>query len=194
MLFRSYDYVSSAGDQGSLTSLDITSFCGGSISNCTLTPSIAAGSFTHGFYKADGDLTLNNISAFTSNVGNYVVLVNGNLLINKNITVNAGSTATFVVRGNTTIDKSVTILQGFFSTDQNFTVNGAGTCPGAADLPLNISGAVVVRAGLSGVFTNQRDLCDNTNPSVKFLERPDMILNAPRLLKQADKIWRELAP
>ncbi len=84
-------------------------------------------------------------------------------------------------------------LQGFFSSDGNFKIPGNG----GTDLHLGIEGAIVVNAGKrGGTLQMHRTLGAGNNlyPAVTFRERPDMILNAPDLLKSPNYLYTEVAP
>ena len=130
-------------------------------------------------------------------------MVDGDLYIENNIHVLPGYTALFSVSGDIHVAASVgyenettypdssgtvnTNLEGWYSTDKSFIVeglsgeSGANKCP-TTDKRLNVAGAIVVNAALGGgSFDNtQRDLCDKdlTCPVFYIQERPDFTLNA----------------
>ncbi|QQG40700.1 MAG: hypothetical protein HYV37_04060 [Candidatus Levyibacteriota bacterium] len=157
---------------------------------------------TNGLYKSEGDLTLSGTGYTFPNGKNYVILVNGNLNISENIIVPVGSTVTFSVSGKITVDKAVTKLEGFYSSDSDIVLEGndiAGcqASPPTPDTQLSIAGALVTNAKLQGgQIINHRNLCSNnkTTPSFKVFERLDFILNAPDFLKSPNYIWQEVAP
>ena len=177
----------------------MASVCGGGgTSNCSLNSSLPSG-----IYKSNGNLSLTSVN-FNANK-NYVFIINGSLTINGNVTANNG-TAFFTTSGNIFIDKSVGSapgpkpasgqVQGLFSSDQNFIVNGNNDCANP-DKMLNLDGAIVINAsGRGGTFTNQRNLCANnsTVPAFTITPRLDMILNAPSFLKTQNTISNEVAP
>lgn len=159
-----------------------------------INPATAAinNSLSHGIYKIDGNLNIN--APVTFGTGNFIILINGNLNINANITVLPGSTVIFSAFG-ITVGSNVTEIEGLYSADGNFTVNGAGGCPGTPDSQLNVAGSVIANAGRhGGTFVNNRNLCGNnsTLPSVTFTERPDFMLNYPSMVKQIPRSWQEL--
>ena len=158
---------------------------------------------------------------------NFVLLVDGNLRVgpatgSSTNTINVGYTnasLTVIVKGNIIVEDTVgqprpytcpsdnngvqqgdTHIDGFFSTDQNFEVESSdadGECPAPAEKILNMSGSIVVNAGLNGGrFVNNRDLCgDNpVYPSFTIRARPDLILNTPDIIKIQNLEYRELAP
>ncbi|MDO8621114.1 MAG: hypothetical protein Q7R31_02430, partial [Candidatus Levybacteria bacterium] len=191
----SYAYQISTAQQNGLTPTDIDASCSFGIGNCILSLSLP-----HGLYIANGNLTLSKSgnSGYVFGVNqNYVILVNGDLTINRDITVPNGSTVTFAVSGNIYIDKSVTDIAGYYSADQGFIVLGTNNCSVASDVQLKVEGSVVVNAGQNGgTFQNQRDLCANDafTPAVQFIERPDFIINSPQLIRFTRPIQKEVAP
>lgn len=182
----SYGFLLATAQSSGIPLTDIQTPCGGSLLSCTL----PAG-FLHGIYIANGDLNLNSYN-FTG--GNFIILVNGNLTINGGITVALGSTVVFSARGNVVINRTVLEIEGLYSGDRDFIVEG--TLPGT-DSQLNIRGTAVANAALNGgSFQNQRNLgfANSTTPSVRFVERPDFIVNYPDFVKQSTRVWQEIAP
>ena len=204
LLKTSYGYMQTILSQSNITPTNITTSCP-QLNNCTLPANLA-----HGVYIANGNLTLNTFTVPAA--GNYVILVNGNLTINGNITTPNGSTITLIASGDIHVASGVGTttpacpapairsgnIQGYFSTDKSFIVDGASDCPNnVSDRQLSIEGSVVVNAAQNGgTFDNERDLCTNNinYPSVSLKERPDFILNAPDLLRGANFIFQEVAP
>lgn len=206
-LATSYSYVKNLAISNGTPPTALTSaHCGASgIGNCNLSPTLASG-----IYEASGNLTLSSNYAFPAN-RDYVILVSGNLRLNGTIDVpgtpdNPGdSTVLFSVQGNiyvgsnvgtSTITSLTPHLEGWFSTDHSFYIEGNNTCP-TSDNRLNMEGALVVNASLlGGSFYNLRDLCSgNSNCPVFYIkERPDFSLNAPRFIKNAPRIYKEVAP
>ena len=103
----------------------------------------------------------------------YVIMVDGDLDINANITVANGGFLAFVVNGNVSVDPAVTDVQGLYVIDGVF---ASGTT-GAEDVALTTEGSIVAWGGVS----LSRDLgSDNTlYPGEKFVYRPDLIVNMP---------------
>lgn len=199
----SYDYYNSLLQQNGITPSDLAKTC--NLDNCTL-PGGRVG-LANGIYKAGGDVSLN---AYTFPSGkNYVILIDGNLTLKGNIIVPIGSTVTFSVSGSISVDRNLgevraastdPNLEGFYSADQSFIIQGHNNCGLGADRRLNIAGAVFVnvkqnRGRFAGSLQNNRDLCaDNPYPSLFISERPDFILNAPAFTKHPNFIWQEVAP
>ncbi|HVF69825.1 MAG TPA: Ig-like domain repeat protein [Xanthomonadales bacterium] len=201
-LRTSYGYLLDNASRAGITPVDMASatVCVGGLGNCTLTPV----TLLNGVYRANGNVTLNSYSF--PGVRNYILLINGTLTIKGPITVPNGSTVLFAASGDIIIDKTVGVaptsprptgqLQGFYSADRNFTIQGEGSCS-TPDKILNIDGAIVVNAGGGGgSLSNQRNLCASnaTTPSLTIAPRLDFILNTPSFLMQQVSITREVAP
>ncbi len=205
-------------------------YCAGGVGNCTLETNLPNGVYIANPTTNNGKDNPNSpnppndfvLNSYTFPTGkNYVILVNGDLYINGNILVPNGSTATFYVSGNIVVAPAVGEptptkcvpsttqgglstgcgIEGFYSTDNQFIIQGVNNCASATkDLQLNIAGAVVINASdnpnNSSIITNQRDLCANDQfcPTYTITERPDMILNAPALIKHTNYTWQEVAP
>lgn len=158
------------------------------------------------------DVYTRSSSGITFNREDYVFLINGNLHIQKEVrTVNTPNASTLVVSvsGDITVDKDVggssssstTHIAGLFSADSDFILESEGTdgdnCPSNEDNRLNMEGAIVANALLTGgTFQNNRTLCDNNSdyPVFYIEEQLDFILNFPDYLKHKSFVWQEVAP
>lgn len=193
----SYGYLRTTMIQSGITPIDLATVC--DLANCTLPANLL-----NGVYQANGDLHLKGYT-FPANK-HYVFLINGRLYIEGSIHVPTGSTALFSTSGGIFVDKSVGesdpcssnfTIEGFYSADYNFTVQGDNNCDVGTDKRLNIAGSIVVNAKLQGgKFYLQRDLCsDNYRaPAITFSVRPDFILNAPAFIRHQNYVWQEIAP
>ena len=197
----SYAYISSLAAQNNITPIDMASVCGsGGLTSCTLPANLA-----NGVYKANSRLVINNASYSFPPDKDFVIMVAGNLRFNGTIDVPTTSTVLFTARDDIHVSSSVGTtnqlstaanLEGWFSADHSFYVDGAAVCP-TADRRLNVEGAVVINASLKGgSFVNNRDLCNGNLqcPVFHVKERPDFTLNAPRFLQTSKRIYQELAP
>lgn len=158
---------------------------------------IPTDSTAHNIYQVEGNLDVDTVDYTFPTNQNFIILIHGNLNISKGIfvPVGSGSTAIFSASNNITVDKSVTQIDGLYSADKYFTVEGS-ICP-ITDDPLNVEGTVVANAGrYGGSFINDRTLCagNSTTPSVVFKERPDFMLNYPSMVQQTTRSWQEIAP
>lgn len=172
-----------------------------SLSNCTLPAGLA-----RGVYRVNGDLILN---AFTVPPNtNYVFLVSRDVTIRGNISVPNSSTVLFSAGRDIIIPATVGAatntfplptgqIQGIYSANRNFTIQGINNCITGPDRMLNIEGALVVNAGgTGGSVVNQRDLCgfNPTIPSFTIRGRVDLLLNLPEFLMKRATVFREDSP
>lgn len=178
-------------------------------SGCSLT------SLSSGIYKHTGNVYI-TASAIGSNK-KVIILSQGDISILGAITVSVGSAFTVVADGDIRVDKSIgntdyasltSNLEGFYVADGSFIPEGTNNNPGVAcisqpdpnaDRRLNIAGAVVANADLTGgdsIQITNRDLCKNdlSYPVLYITERPDFLLNMPEFLKMQNSIYQEIAP
>ena len=169
------------------------------LNSCDLTADLPSGA-----YLVSENLNLNAYSFPASR--NYIFLVNGDLTVSGNITIPKSSTAIFTASGNITIDSSVgsipsctasSNLQGIYSADKNFIIDGIDNCTVSNDKMLTVEGSIFVNAEIdNGIFINKRDLCNNNYnfPSIRLIERLDFIINSPNIIKRKGLIYSEEAP
>jgi hypothetical protein len=169
-----------------------------------------------GVYSVNGDLTLTGTAnTYTFPTGGiFTFLIGGNLTIKTAIHVPVGSTqdgsgsfVLFTTSGDINVDPSIGTatktdttpnIEGYYSTDQNFIVQGTNNCP-TKDLKLNVAGAIITNATNAspsrGSFQLLRDMCENDDcPTFSVQARPDLVLNAPSYIQATTRIWQELAP
>jgi hypothetical protein len=201
-----YSYLLSKATQAGLNIGSAKDICQGSVhQECRLQ------NVKHGIYSSVDTGTTNKgmrivgDSVIPDNI-NVVILVDGDLTLTGRITVPVGSTVVFAVQGNIIIDKALgeaTVssttgtIQGIYSTDSSFIIQGNNSCSTGADLRFNVAGAVITNAGLTGgTLQNQRDLCSGniSCPAFSTIERLDLILNTPDFMKQANFTYQEIAP
>jgi len=190
----SYTYLNQKAQTAQIPEIALSSVC--NITNCTLPANLG-----HAIYTANGNVTLNGYT-FPANE-NYVFLINGNLTIDGNIQIPAGSTATFSTANNIIITANVgsaqtvttSNLDGWYVAGNSFITDS--TMPGTCDLRLNIGGAIVVNTeGTGGTLQNNRNLCAGNAlyPSLSITSRLDFLLNAPEFVDEEQTISQELAP
>lgn len=198
----SYQYLTDKAKKAGITPINLStlSTCG-TLTNCTLPSNLA-----DGIYLANGDVGLNAYTFPTNR--NYVFLINGNLTILGNIVVPNGSTAFFTSSNDIIVDKNVGTstnlfplpggqVQGIFSADHDFTIDGINNCTTGKDKMLNVEGSIITNAaGNGGKFNQERDLCgDNPKyPTLTVRLRLDMLLNLPQFLMKTSTTLREDAP
>lgn len=108
------------------------------------------------------------------NTANGVIFVSGNLVIDEN--VNPADHVFFIVKGNITIEQTVTSVRGMFFAD------GAITASGENDTKLSISGSLYSKAGitLDRTYTTKRN--NNNSPAVEVTYDPNLIFKLhPRM-------------
>ena len=199
----SYEYMITTTRQSGITTsglIELSSKC--TLSSCTL-PSDPT-QLPNGIYHAGGNVTLNAYT-FPSDK-NYVILIDGDLRINGKIKVPTGSTLLISVSGTIRVDKSVGEVdptsstgdvEGIFSADGDFIVEGTNDCTVTKDIRFNFAGSVIVNAAQKGgSFTNNRDMCEDNLicPAYSFRARPDFTLNAPLFIRHQNFVWKEVAP
>ena len=203
-----------------------TDYCnGGGLSNCKLSSTLPNGIYkVSGNLTINTGYAFPANSNFVFLVSGDLRIRWDGVSVSRSLLVPNSSTATFSVGGNITIDNNIGQLssstacvpssvfginstgcdiEGFFSADKSFTIESLGSqgsnCwTNNKDRRLNIAGAVVVNASLtgSGQFVNNRDMCDDNllYPAYTFTERPDFYLNAPDFIKKPSNLWQEIAP
>jgi hypothetical protein len=186
----SYNFLLKTAENAGITPVEII----GSTLSTTVTQN-------HNIYKTTGDVSITSATTFGS--GDFIILVNGDLSIDENITVPPGSTVIFSASGDIVVCPTCsTSIQGIYSADGSFIVQGIsdlptpGSCP-TQDITLNIEGAVIANAARNGgAFINHRSLCagNSTTPVITFTERPSFLIYYPDLIKQTNRVWQELAP
>lgn len=166
---------------------------------CSLTNTLS-----NGIYLANTNVILESSQLPAGK--DFIFLINGTLTINGNISVPKGSTATFIVKEDIIVNRtagediytsSQPNIQGYYSTDKNFTVDGTNDCTIAPDKRLNIEGTVIANASRTdGRFKNNRTLCLKNRECqvITFAGRPDFLLNTPEVLQHGSSLWQEVAP
>jgi hypothetical protein len=187
----SYDYLLTTARESGIVPTDMSTLC--SLANCTL-----PGSLTKGVYIAHGDVHLNTYTfpVDPTTPQSFIFLIDGNLYIDGNILIPAGSVAAFSTSGDIHVDKSVgnvvndpndasvndPNVEGLYSADGSFIIesyaSGASVCNADGtplDKKLNVVGSVVTNASQGGgTISNNRDLCvyDLSCSSVSFGDSP----------------------
>lgn len=157
----------------------------------------------------DGDLTINS-KILVPNGSTASFLVKGKITISSSV----GEAASDDLCTPSDIINGISIgcsLEGIYIADKDFIISSMGgesigsNCinnqPELQDLQLKVAGSVIVNAALNpnssiGRLKNYRDLCiDNKEfPAFTATGRPDLVLNAPALLRYQNAIWQEVAP
>jgi len=122
----------------------------------------------------------------------YVVLVNGDMNINYNVSVAGGGFLMFVVNGTLSVDPLVTNMEGLYVIDDVFVTTSQFEEGVTVDVPLSVEGSVVAWGGVQ--MSRDIGLDGSTTPTETFTYRPDLLANMPELLKSFTLSWQEKAP
>ena len=147
-------------------------------------------------YAQDGVYELSPGSQLSGNLASarkVVILANGNVTINADIDVPVGSFLMMMASGTITVNDSLgvnasdPVLEGIFMADKiNF---------GSSSTALFAAGNFIAWSNASDSITINRDIggvLSTTTPSVTFISRPDLLLNAPDFVKKIDYTWQQV--
>lgn len=141
------------------------------------------------FYYKSGDSVVEGSGVWDVTPGeSYVIFVNGDLRIAKNMTVDDGGFLAFIVSGDITIDPSVTNIEGLYLMNGNFVTESSGS----GDIQLDVAGSVVAWGGVS--LGRDLDTTNLTEPAEQFSYRPDLLVNMPEAMKVFALRWQEVVP
>lgn len=161
--------------------------------------------FTNNLYYCAGDVTINASTIIT---GTPVFFIDGDLNINANLTVAAGSKAVFIVNGGganggisvATAGTPVTLLSGIFISRKGFVDGTSGGVITGVGNKLTITGALYVD-GLDGGslqlnrYWGGSDVGLNaTTPSETIVFDPGYIATLGTILSSSSVGWKEVAP
>jgi len=139
-------------------------------------------------YFSEGSMLIDDTS--WQNISEkIVVLVNGDLDIKNQVTVNAGGFLAFLVKGDIRIDPLVDNVEGVYIADGFFETGTTG----AGDLQLIAEGTFVGWGGVN-LARDFDSVQNNTEPAELFRYRPDFKVNLPGFLKRPTINWEEVAP
>lgn len=145
------------------------------------------------WYSAPGSGTATIATSWVIGVGEkYLVLVDGDLRIEDNITVPVGGYLAFIVSGNITIDPSVSSLQGVYIATQNFITESAYVAGAVDDVQLLISGNVIAWGDVE--LSRNLGAANSTTPGEKFVYRSDLLTNMTAKMKTFVLEWKEVVP
>ena len=146
------------------------------------------------YYSSGQISTLGNWKNFSRQA---VILVNGNLKIDKEITLGPNGFLAFVVNGNIVIDENVgvgknstdTSLEGVYFAQGVFST---GTSAVGGHEKLIAKGIFAAQGG----FNLGRDLGDDneTTPAETFIFDPRLLVKMPKELTKSTMSWTEVAP
>jgi len=141
------------------------------------------------FKKDNGDLTITGANATFGN-NKIILLVDGNLAINRRIIYNPQGLFIAIVSGNITIRNELPNfnddLMGFYFTDKEFITNSDGD-----DTQLTVRGVVSAKEGFN---LNRVNASNGTTPAERFVFAPEDVFKFPPYFSKKNLIWREVAP
>jgi hypothetical protein len=155
-------------------------------------------------YFVDGNLTVSGPTAWSVTDGeNIVVLVDGDLTINQDITLSGTGFVSFIVNGDITVASAVgadctptcgstPVVEGIYITSPTGTFN-----TGTSGDP---TGERFVGEGIfiAGDFNLQRDLSslgqNNLASAELFIYNPQLLVTMPDEMRDLPVTWQEVAP
>lgn len=149
-----------------------------------------SGTGTYHYSFSGGSNNVEIETEYTVSAGTRAIhLIDGNVEIKDNVIVDPDGFVAFIVSGNIEISEDVSEVHGVYVADGEFKVKGYGL-----DLDIQFNG--------QGMFVGwdsvdlERDLPDDITegPGETFTYRPDLIINAPDVLRKNTYFWQELAP
>jgi hypothetical protein len=144
---------------------------------------------SNGAYIIEGNYTVGNTqipSGFSSNTFNQVVFVNGDLTIDKDISVSSASTALFIVKGNVNIEKKVEQLGVGIIADGNFNTS-YNISEGEASKTLHLKG---VFGANKFIFLRTLQGTNNSDtPSEEFTYEPKYLTKTKALFGDYKVKW-----
>jgi len=166
-------------------STSINTISGGIAGQATFN-NAAADSDGYTWIRHNGDLTISGDITLSGNKKVVLIVENGSLIINGNITRNSVQNDFFmaIVQNNISVNGSVANLEGIYFADDQFS-------SGSSNNQLVVNGSVSANS-----FNLQRDLeaGNSTTPAELFEFDPNIYANYPSTLNPASVIWREVAP
>ena len=144
-------------------------------------------------YYSDGDLTLNGGSWGMVPTESVVVFVDGDLVVDTDITTPLTGFIAFVVSGDITFlggdadsTSETPFVQGVFIADGSINVNSGTEKFIGEGIFIGWGGVVLSR--------DFGDASNNTDPAELFIYRPDFVSNAPDAMRRPVMRWNEVAP
>jgi hypothetical protein len=153
-----------------------------------------------GTYFVDGNLTIDTAAWAVGATEDIIVLVDGNLTINQDITLTDPGFVAFIVNGNIIVDPSVGVahtsstpaLEGVYITSPTGTFH---TGPSTSSGSERFVGEGIF---IAGDFELERDLdalgVNNTTSSELFIYNPALLISMPDQMRDVPVTWQEVAP
>lgn len=120
--------------------------------------------------------------------GKLIVIVDGDLIVNNDITRTNKSSFLMFIAKNITVASSVTRLDGVYLATEDFTFSASG------GNDVQFVGNGMFFAGKFGLGRNLGSEANKTKPAHVFNYDSSLILNAPQAIKPGNYSWKEVAP
>jgi len=152
--------------------------------------SVSSLPMTNGVFRTSGSFQVNSPTIpgnYSTNQFSNVLFVNGDLVVKKNIDMKDTSGTIFVVKGDVLIDRSVSILDGFFIIDGIFNTSYNG---GFVTDPLRIFGGVIAKK-----FELNRSFLafqSQSDPSEEFVYDPKYLIDFTSFFGNVSIKWSEI--
>lgn len=141
-------------------------------------------------YKATGDLDIEGDIDDDSKVIILHNKVSGTRVkVTGDIEVDQGGFLMVITNGDIEVDDIVEDLQGIFIADGTISFGSEDN-----DDALTVEGSLI---GWQNINLSARDFGDvgnDTQPILTFIYRPDLIIEAPEIIRRPQYTWREIAP
>lgn len=152
-------------------------------------------------YYADGNLTTSTINSWNIAANEQIILfVNGNVTINRPITITYGGFFALVTHGDITISSTVgtgagvatPTLEGIYiatNADHSAVFSTGPSVVGTRRLV--IQGSVIAD---EFQLLRDLDLTNSTTPAEQFIFDPQLLFTMPDTMKEIPYVWQEVAP
>ncbi len=152
-------------------------------------------------YYADGNLTTSTTNSWNIAATEQIILfVNGDVTINRPITITSGGFFALVAHGNITISSTVgtgagvgtPTLEGIYiatNADHSAVFSTSPSVVGTRRLV--VQGSVIAD---EFQLLRDLDLTNSTTPAEQFIFNPQLLFTMPDTMKEIPYIWQEVAP
>ncbi|HOR57862.1 MAG TPA: hypothetical protein PLV82_04390, partial [bacterium] len=140
------------------------------------------------YFSDSGSVSVDSPLTMGSGDKKLIIFIDGDLHINKNITVSPGFLA-FIVSGDIEIAADVTQVKGVYFADGSLTVESNG----ATDSQFNGQGIFVGKEGIS-LKRDFRSAANATTPTEIFTLDPAYLFTAPKVFREKPYLWQEVIP
>ena len=144
-----------------------------------------------GIFINNGSFTISGStipSGFSSSVFSAIVYINGDLTINTDYSIGAGSALVFIVNGDVRVDKGVKNISGFFIVNGTIDTSYNGNSGKA----LTVKGSLIAETLIIGRSLKAED--NTSNPSVDVIYQPIYLISLNSIFGSEKISWQEVTP